>query len=239
MRFSGRLGGARRKASVLTCRFCDPFWEWFWKKSDAWEREHSNESDLWSKETQQSRELIEQASAIEETDPAAFRLYVEAAEIGSAWSMGRLGWQYETGTAVAPYADKALEYYHRAICAGSWMATIHYARLLEKLGHHDHCDRVLKDGVASDFVPAYFWLARLRYKRSKNGKVCRDVRPFLEYAAIRGHPGARVTHAQWMIWGRLGLREIPRGFKSTFLIVVQLGCGSERYVGVDHEQVAA
>jgi hypothetical protein len=222
----------------LTCKFCDPFWDWLWKKSGAWEREHSNESELWSKETQQSRELIEQASAIEDTRPAAFRLYLEAAEGGSAWAMERVGWQYQTGTAVTANADKALEFYHRAICAGSWMATIHYAQLLEKLGHHDHCDQVLKDGVASDFVPAYFWLARFRYKRSKRRRVCRGVRPFLEYAAIRGHPRARVTLAQWMLWGRLGLREIPRGLKFSFSIVLQLAFGPEGYVGVDQEHVA-
>jgi len=193
------------------CKFCDRFWEWFWGHTDAWERAHSNDRELWSKESDKTRETLKEAAAMSETDPAALQLYLKAAEAGSVISMGRVGWQYWTGTGTAPDLAKAQEYYRRAIQGGSWTATIHYARLLAELGHHDTCETVLKDGVAVGFVPAYFWLAWLRYKRSKTREVCREVRPMLEYAAKAGHPGARRKLAQWMLFGRFGPREIFRG----------------------------
>lgn len=91
------------------------------------------------------------------------------------------------------------------------MATIHYARLLAELGHYDHCERTLENGVASDFVPAYYWLAWYRYERSKTTKVRREVRPLIEYAAEKGHPAAKALLARWMVLGKFGLRDIPRG----------------------------
>lgn len=105
----------------------------------------------------------------------------------------------------------ALEYYHRAISGGSWIATIHYARLLAELGHHDDCEQTLENGVASGFLPAYFWLAWFRYQRSKTAMVRREVRPLLAHAAERGHPEAKLLLARWMMLGKLRLRDIPLG----------------------------
>lgn len=111
---------------------------------------------------------------------------------------------------------QAQEYYRRAIQGGSWTATIHYARLLDELGHYETCDQVLEDGVALGFVPSYFWLAWLRYKRSKTREACREVRPLLEYAARAGHPGARRKLSDWMLLGRFGPRAIFRGVLLSF-----------------------
>jgi TPR repeat protein len=163
-------------------------------------------------ESHQTWDLIQRAGREDTDPPSAFRLSLEAAEAGSIWSMEKVGWHYWTGTGVAADPRMALEYYHRACCNGSWMATIHYARLLEELGHHDDCERVLENGVESDFVPAYFWLAWCRYHRSKTTKVQREVRPLLEYAASRGHPEAKLLLARWMVHGGLGLGAVPRGF---------------------------
>ena len=140
--------------------------------------------------------MIQRAAKIEDTDPpAAFQLYLEAAEAGSTWSLEKIGWHYWTGTGVAADPQMALEYYHRAICGGSWMATIYYARLLSELGHHDDCERTLENGVASDFVPAYFWLAWFRYQQSKTTNVRREVRPLVEYAAEKGLDEAAALEA--------------------------------------------
>jgi hypothetical protein len=199
---------------MLRCKFVDRFWERFWEHSDAWEWAASNEIELWAEESDRNRELIDRAIAVEKTDPAAtFRLCLEAAEEGSVWSMLRVGWHYWAGAGVAADLGRAQEYYHRAIRAGSWMATIYYARLLAIHGHYDDCESVLKDGVAADFVPAYFWLAWFRYERSKTREMCRKVRPLLEYAAGKGHPAAAQMLARWMLFGKFGLREILRGAK--------------------------
>ena len=207
----------------MSCKFCDRFWDWYWENSDAWERAHANESELWSEESDQNRELIQQASAIAKTDPAAaFRLYLEAAEAGSVLSIESVGWHYWSGTGVAADLGKAQEYYYRAVCAGSWMATLGYARLLAEVGRKDDCEIMLKDGVASGFVPAYFWLAWLRYERSKTRKVCEEVRPLMEYAAKQGHPGAKLKLEQWMIFGKFGLREIFGGIRLALQSAIQL-----------------
>jgi TPR repeat protein len=198
------------------CKFCERVRQRFWRHSDAWERTLSSDWEVSSKETDQAREALNAAAAMRETDPAALQLYLEAAEAGSVFAMGRVGWQYWTGTGTAPDLAKAQDYYRRAIEGGSWMATIHYAKLLDELGHRDTCDQVLEDGVAVGFVPAYFWLAWLRYKRSRTRKACREVRPLLEYAARAGHPGARRKLSQWMLLGRFGPREIFRGVLLNF-----------------------
>ncbi len=185
-----------------------------WDESTAWECTHSNESELWAAESDRNRELIDRAYAIHETAPeTALRIFAEAAEGGSAWAMERVGWQYATGTGVAADADRALEYYHRAIGAGSWMATIGYARVLAAHGHYKQCEEVLEDGVRSAFVPAYFWLAWFRYEQSRTRKTCREVRPLLEFAAQQGHPGAALTLARFMAKGKFGVREIPEGVR--------------------------
>jgi hypothetical protein len=92
------------KATFLACKFCDRIWNQFWQSSDAWERGHSNESELLSEESDPSWELIQQASAIEGTDAAAaFRLYLKAAEAGSIWAMQAVAWR--SGRASGREAD--------------------------------------------------------------------------------------------------------------------------------------
>lgn len=217
---------------MLACKLCARLRAHLWEKSDAWERAHSSESAPWSDEPVQNLELVEQAYAVQKTDPAAaFRLYLEAADAGSAWAMNSVAWHYETGTVVAADFDWAQEYYRRAMCAGSWMATIHYARLLADHAYHDDCESVLEDGVSKDFVPAYFWLAWFRYQRCKSRKVCREIRPMLEHAAEAGHPAAQVMLGQWMVRGKFGLRDIPAGFWWISRWVSRSAANAEEAVG--------
>ncbi len=196
----------------LRARFgsqCDALYESLWKEANSWERVHSNEYELWLEQSDRNRELIEQANAIQDADPeAAFRIRLEAAEAGSAWAMELIAWHYHV---VADFGQ-AQDFYDRAIRAGSWMATIGYARLLAKHGYPDHCRQVLEDGVQNDFIPACFWLAWFRYKQSPTRTTCREIRPLLERAAENGHPAAKLILARWMARGRFGLREIPKGF---------------------------
>lgn len=120
---------------------------------------------------------------------------------------------YEWGTAVEASPEWALVYYHRAICAGSWMATLGYARVLQERGEFEQCDAVLEDGVRLGFIPSYFWLAWYRYKRSPNRKTRFAVLPLMQRAADEGHPFAKYILGRWMARGELGLRNIPRGFR--------------------------
>lgn len=198
----------------MACKLCARLRAHLWEKTDAWERAYASESAPWSDDPVETLERIEQAYAVQNTDrAAAFRLFLEAAEAGSAWALGVVAWRYWTGTDVAADFDKAQEYYRRAMGAGSWMAAIHYARLLAELGQYEDCESVLEDGVSKDFVPAYFWLAWSRHQRCKSRKVCREIKSMLEHAAEAGHPAAQVVLGQWMARGRFGLRAIPTGLK--------------------------
>jgi hypothetical protein len=193
---------------------CDALWESHWDQSFGWERAHSNDDELWWRDSDRNRALMEEVQACQNADPeAAFRMLLEAAEAGSARALESVGWHYASGTVVAADFDQAAVYYHRAIGAGSWMATIAYARLLAKHGHFEESENVLRDGVRLDFVPAYFWLAWLRYDRSPTRATCREIRPLLDYAAEQGHPGAKQTLGRLMVKGKFGIRAIPRGLK--------------------------
>ncbi len=211
------------------CRFCAKVLRWLgmepglsceailrshWNESDDWERTHSNDDELWWKDSDRNRALIEEAYDRQDADPeGAFRMFVEAAEAGSPRAMETVGSYYETGTVVTADFDQAADHYYRAICAGSWMATIAYARLLAAHGDGDECEAMLRDGVELDFVPAYFWLAWLRYERTPTRATCRAIRPLLDYAANQGHPGAKKTLGTLMAKGKFGLLAIPRGLK--------------------------
>lgn len=197
---------------MFRCRLCDRWWTRQWEKSYDWERVWSNESELWEAEPAANRDLIERAGAIRDSEPeAAFKLYVEGAEAGCAHALETVGWHYSGGHVVEADWDRAVDHYRRAIGAGSWMATIEYARLLAERGFRDEWESVLEDGVRLDFVPASFWLAHLRYRQDESNRTAKAVRPLLDYAAGEGHPLAQITLMRWMTLGRLGLRAIPSG----------------------------
>lgn len=189
-------------------------------RCDEWERAASNDYELWSEQSDYSRDLSRQALAIQDTDPdAAFRLYLEAAEAGSAWAMEVVGSCYHSGNMVQADFGLAQDFYYRALSAGSWMATIRYARLLEAHGYFDHCEDVLQDGVENGFIPSFFWLAWFRYKRSRTTQTAREIRPLLERAAEWGHPEAELLIARLMMRGRFGIRHIPDGLRRLTAIV--------------------
>lgn len=185
-----------------------------WEHSDAWEGNAANDFHSLPEQSDEQSAIIEHAAQILDSDPASgFGLFVEAAEAGSVYSMERVGWHYWTGTGVMADTSLALEYYRRAVAGGSWTATIAYARLLFELGRHDEWQTVLQDSVEAGFVPAYFWLAWLRYLQAKTPESRREIRPLLEHAARQGHPAAKFFLSRWMARGQLGLLNVPRGWK--------------------------
>ena len=203
--------------SLFRCRLCDRWWKRLWDDTTLWEYAASNDAELLAAETPGTRALIEQPEVLREADDAAaFALCLEAAEAGSGSAMHSTGVHYHNGTSVEPDPERAQEYYRRAVEAGSWLATVHYARFLAEHGFHDECETVLKDGVAAKFVPSYFWLAYLRSSRLQTRSAYREARPLLEYAAAQGHPAAQVFRAHFLVLGKLGIRNIPAGIVAVF-----------------------
>lgn len=193
---------------------CEAIWRSHWQESDAWDVDNSNHSELWWEDTDDNRALIEAAIARQDAEPeAAFRMFQEAAEAGSPYAMELVAWHYDTGSVVAADFAQAADHYCRAINAGSWMATVMYARLLAAHDYVEECEEVLQGGIELDFVPASYWLAWLRYERSPTRETCREIRPLLDYAAGQGHPGAKNLLGRLMTGGKFGLLAIPKGFK--------------------------
>ena len=188
-----------------------------WAETYAWENAAADEYDVWSKESDQNRDLIDRAALIAYGESAAFDLHLEGAEAGSVWCQKVVGWHYWTGNGVAADKHLAMQYYYSAICGGSWASTLCYARLLYEVGRFEDCERVLTDGVSCGFVPSYYWLAWLRHERHSTRAVRKEVRPLVEHAAREGHPAAKELLIRWMVSGKLRLRDIPRGW----LMVVQ------------------
>ncbi|QDX24845.1 sel1 repeat family protein [Sphingomonas suaedae] len=187
--------------------------------TEDWETNFTADGGFWPDETEQNQTLIDRAKTLRQTDPdAALKLYIEAADAGSPLASETVGWHYSTGTSVAVDRAVAGGYYYRAACAGSWRATIYYAGILEVEGYPDHVEQVLKDGMVADFVPSFFWLAWFRFRRGPKPGMYREVGPWMEYAAARGHPWAEFALARWMARGKLGIRNIPRGLRQYFAV---------------------
>lgn len=201
------------------CKFCawfrnqlnQSFCSVLQAKSEAWEQAHSNDAKFWALELDQDR--LRQAYEMVGTDPeTAFQMCLDLAQKGSVFSMRKVAWAYGSGSGVAADHAKATEWYRRAIKAGSWMATRYYAGFLAKCGNFKDCEAVLNMGIKAEWVPAYFWLAFWREKQSKSRKTYREIKPLLEHAAERGHPWAQHLLSGFMIRGKFGISEIPRGF---------------------------
>ena len=210
----------------MKCRLCKLLCNWlcgpefaketdeFWSASRRWERDHSNQWDLWMADSQEVRQRNEHANEVFETDQRrAFEMRRELADKGSEWAMRAIGRQYELAQGVERDLAQAERYYYQALLAGSWMATLDLAKLLFDHRINEKWEGILENGAESNFIPAHFWLAWYRFKREPGMRAARKVSPLMEKAAEAGHPGARITLARWKAQGRLGLREMRQGFR--------------------------
>jgi len=187
-------------------------------RSRVWEQSRKQERYAASKLKAQAREP-DTVRAMEifkvlQTDPASgHTLLVELADQGSPWAMEELAISHESGRYVKLDLNKSLRWYHKAVKASSFTAVISFARVLDKLGHHDRCDKFLSNNLDIGFPAIHFWLAWYRIKRSKSKNIYKEVKPLLEYASKNGHIGAQVVFANSMARGRFGILDIPKGLK--------------------------
>lgn len=193
---------------------CAAIWQSHWDQAHAWDVANSNHDELWWEDSDRNRGLIQEGFVRMAAEPeAAFRMFVEAAEAGSPYALEIVGWHYDTGTAVDADFEQAADHYHRAICAGSWVATIRYARLLAARDYFAEAEAVLQDGIELGFIPATYWLAQLRYYRTPTRATCREIRPLLDQAVTQGNPAAKQMLGRLMTRGKYGILAIPRGFR--------------------------
>lgn len=194
-----------------------------WAAATDWEARLTDAHGFWPDETAENAELIDRARALQGADrETALALYHAAADKGSPEALELVAWHYQTGTGVPVDPDRAAEWFRRAIAAGAWRATIAYARHLDALGHTDHADALLQDGIDADFAPAFFWLGYLRARRDPSNATRRAVQPLIEHAAARGHPLAEWTVARWMARGNLGMGNIVAGLRRLLALAGQV-----------------
>ncbi|WP_337847089.1 hypothetical protein [Sphingomonas sp.] len=212
----------------VACAESDRLYATAWSAAADWEAQFTAEHGYWPDETAANADLIARARAMQRDDPAAaLALFRTAADQGSPEALELVAWHYQTGTFVPADADRAGEWFRRAIAAGAWRATIAYARHLDSLGHIDLADALLQDGIDAGFAPAFFWLGYLRARRDPTNATRRAVRPLLEHAAASGHPLAEWTVARWMARGTLGIGNIVAGVRRLFALAGQLRRGPE------------
>jgi TPR repeat protein len=199
---------------AFLCSGCELQEDAFWLKSDEWETDASNADELWEETSVAHSAEIRAANALWNSAPEqAFARFQKLASLGSVFAMEVVAWGFWSGTGVAQDKVAALEMYERAVSAGSWKATIGMARLLAELGRRAEWEALLEQGISANYVPAYFWKAHLTYRQAPGRLAARTVRPLLDYAIVAGHPGARLVLLRYMIRGRFGLRNIPRGLR--------------------------
>ena len=184
-----------------------------WRAADRWEDDFAVKWEPAEADAALRQRWSEADSLLDEDPAASLAIHRELAEGGSAYSMLKLAWHYDSRTGTERNPAVAEEYYRQALCAGSWRATIGYAHRLFERGAHDEWPRTLSDGVQEGFIPACYWLAWYTYERSPKARTAREVRPLLEAAAAAGHPGARLILARWAASGKFGWREVRRGFR--------------------------
>jgi hypothetical protein len=206
---------------------------------NRWDRNSSNEWELWEANSVFHLERLNAARELLSTDAAtALEIYTDVAEAGSVWAMEQVGRFYAAGIGTGADFEVAQQWYLRAIGAGSWYATIRLARLLDRHGRAEDCRQVLQQGVDADYVPAQFWLARLTYSANPTRSTTRCIAPLLEKAVAAGHPGARHLQIHLMMRGRLGLANIWSGLLAAVSYCRDFGCSPEPGAGT-HDDASA
>jgi TPR repeat protein len=116
------IRGSANKSWLREIR--DQIYQDFWAETDDWESAAANEDGVWPEDADENWELIQRAAGMGYGEAAAFDLHLEGAKAGSVWCQKMVGWHYWTGIGVAADRYLALQYYHSAICGGSWLATL-------------------------------------------------------------------------------------------------------------------
>ncbi|MEO0441246.1 MAG: hypothetical protein AAF067_10250 [Pseudomonadota bacterium] len=199
----------------LCDRFCPPELssQSFWETTYRWEDEFARDWEPWEDDDILRTQVSEAVELLKTNASQALELLIALADKGSVPAMRWVGYLYDGYPGIGENQEMAGEYYHRALCAGSWSSTISYANFLYRRGEHKYWPNVLEDGMAQGFVPAFFWYSWNKYRLRPSNRVAHEVRPLMLIAVEAGHPGAELVLARWAARGRFGLRKIPEGFR--------------------------
>lgn len=187
----------------------------FWDEVDRLDRVRwSNDWELWNALSEEARAIFNEGLTVYPHDkPQALARFEASAALGNPVAMVWAGRLHASGAGTAPDRDRACAFFSDAIDAGSWNATLWYAREMHSLGYPEVAFETLAEGVDADHVPSFFWLAWLRYKTKRTSKEARAVLPLIDYAIERDHRAGTWLKGKLMMAGKLGLARIPAGFR--------------------------
>jgi len=120
-----------------------------------WEMANTNDQIAWEDDPFQAR-IIEAGSSFEIDEAAGFAKYLQLAEQGSAFCMGRVAWSYYTGRGVLIDRSKAVDWYRRGFEAGCTSDLLIYGKLLIDRQDFAGAETVFKNGAADGWPPAQF-----------------------------------------------------------------------------------
>lgn len=159
-------------------------------------------------------DALRAAMALRATDSeAAFQALLELAEAGSVVAMVEVGESFFWDRREAGGVEQAEKWLRLADQLGSRRALLSYGTLLlwerDLLG----AEAVFSKGAAADWSPAIFRLAKLRLDHPRGPDARAEGFHLLERATAMGHPAAKRRLGREMALGRLGWRNIIRGFR--------------------------
>ena len=199
-----------------------------WSASSDWEYYETGYFEMLDDEPEANRALLDRAADLKSGDSeAASSIYLDLAKSGSPTAMILAGWCLENGAGVERDDWQAVDWYRAGIATGSWTAAIFYALLFEKLGHPEHCEAGLQDGIDAGLATASYRLARCRYERARSRTTAREIRELLDRAITLGHPGAKLYLAELQIRGKYGIGSIFRGVRLMSACLEEYGAEPE------------
>jgi TPR repeat protein len=196
----------------IFCKICEERIAILNRKYFAWLEAQSNNIALMEREA--DPQLIYQAYALQESDPAAcLKQYLELAEVGSVWSMATVGYMLEQGTGTARDLVHAEEWYLRAHRAGSDYALLWLGQLYLESNRLEKATDVFRTGVDRGFAPAMFYLAWSYWKSGDWLQKRDEALSLLQRGVTAGDLVAQRFLVTSMLHGRFGLRRVPAGFR--------------------------
>jgi TPR repeat protein len=172
------------------------------------------QADLQSWDAEPDRKKLSDTLALCRVDPErAFTRLCELAEENSPVAINAIGERYYWGRVVPKDTVEGEAWFKRAYELGSQRGLLNYGKALFRRGGFEDAAAVFRNGVALDWAPAYYWLARAVASQSNPLKAPRLTRALLDRAAEMGSPAAKATLAAFTAAGFYGLRHIPRGIR--------------------------
>ena len=197
----------------ILCKMCEAVHVARDKKLQAWLDAQMNTQEIGQRELGDER-VAHANELLSNGDYAgAFRECLPLAEQGSIWSMGIVGWGFNTGNGAPRDLALAEKWYRRAFECGSDYGLFWLGALYMNQKQWEKATEVFQAGVERGWMPAMYWLARL-YSQSPHWRQKRnDALALLERASAAGDLSARHFLAIAMMRGWFGWRRIPAGIR--------------------------